>query len=125
MAFYLVTGHSSLFSYDLVSQSGNKSRLAYVDTTLTYFKGVVNHYTTLTRAYSSALIYYLVLLELDHVDHGTTTTFVKIEVAKVDLTAGEQRTWPYQHIQQPFQLSPTWWGNLIELIFLNQALNPL
>ena len=63
---------------------------------------MVKHSTTLTRAYSNALIYYLVPLELDHVDHATTTTFVKIEVAKVELTASKQRTCPYQHAQQSF-----------------------
>ena len=35
LALYLVTRHSSLFSYDLISHSGNKSRLAYVNATLT------------------------------------------------------------------------------------------
>ena len=45
---------------------------------------MVNHSTTLTRAYSSSLICYLVPLELDHVDHATTTTFAKTKVAKVD-----------------------------------------
>ena len=51
--------------------------------------------TTLTWAYSSALICYLVPLELAHVNHATTITFAKIKVAKVDLTAGEQGIWPY------------------------------
>ena len=63
---------------------------------------------TLTRAYSSALIYYLVPLELDHVDHATTTTFAKTKVAKVDLNTDQQRIWPYQHVQQSVQLLPTW-----------------
>ena len=40
-------------------------------------------------------------------DHAITTTFVKIEVAKVGLTAGKQRIWPSQHIQQSVQLLPT------------------
>ena len=35
LALILVTGHGSLFSYGLISHSGNKSRLSYVDTTLT------------------------------------------------------------------------------------------
>ena len=35
LALYLVTGHGSLFSYDLISHSGNKLRLAYIDATLT------------------------------------------------------------------------------------------
>ena len=52
---------------------------------------MVNHSTTLTRAYFSALIQYLVPLELDHVDHATTTTFIRIKVAKEALNAGEQR----------------------------------
>ena len=38
--------------------------------------------------YSDTLIYYLVPLDLDCVDHTTSATFVKINVAKVDLTAG-------------------------------------
>ena len=46
---------------------------------------------TLARGYSSALIYYLVPLELDHVDHAITTTFAKTKVAKVDLNVNEQR----------------------------------
>ena len=69
---------------------------------------MVNHSTTLTRAYFSALIHYLVPLELDHVDHATTTTFAKTKVAKVDSNVGEQRIWPYQHVQQSVQLLPTW-----------------
>ena len=40
-------------------------------------------------------------------DHATTT-FVKIKVAKVDLTTGMQRIWPYQHVQQSIQLPPIW-----------------
>ena len=87
----MVTGYGSLFSYDLISYNGSKSCLAYVDIILTSFEGMVNHSTTLTRAYSSILTYYLVPLELDHVDHATTTTFVKIKVTKVNLTASEQR----------------------------------
>ena len=69
---------------------------------------MVDHSTTLTRAYFSALIHYLVPLELDHMDYATTTTFAKIKVAKVDLTTGKQRIWPYQHVQQSVQLLPTW-----------------
>ena len=91
MALNLVNEHGSLFSYDLITDSSNKSRLAFVDATLTYFEGVLNHSTTLTRAFSSALIFYLVPLELDHMDHTTTTTFVKTKVAKVDITAGVQK----------------------------------
>ena len=86
---------------------------------------MIDHFTSLTRAYSSALIYYLVPLELDHVDHATTTTFVKIKVAKVDLTIGKQRIWLYQHVQQFIQLLSRWKGKPIELIFSYQALNPL
>ena len=52
---------------------------------------MVDHSMTLASAYSSALIYYLVPLELDHVDHATTTTFAKTKVAKVDLNIDEQR----------------------------------
>ena len=59
---------------------------------------MVDHSTTFLSAYSSALIYYLDPLELDHMDHTTTTAIVKIKVAKVDLTASMQRIWPYQHI---------------------------
>ena len=76
-------------------------------------------------AYSSALIYFLVLLELDHVDHANTTTFVKAKVAKVDLTNDKQKIWSYQHVQQSFQPPPIRLGELIELIFAHQALNPL
>ena len=50
---------------------------------------MVDHSTTLTRVYSSALIYYLVPLALDHIDHGTTTIFVRIRIAKVDMTTGQ------------------------------------
>ena len=52
---------------------------------------MVDYSTTLTRAYSSALIYYLVPLELDHVDHAITATFAKTKVFKVELTTGKQR----------------------------------
>ena len=52
---------------------------------------MVDHSTTFTRAYSSASINYLVPLELDYVNHGTATTFVRIKIAKVDLTTGKQR----------------------------------
>ena len=52
---------------------------------------MVNHSTTLTRAYSSVLIHYLVTLKLDHVDHTNFTTFIEFSVAKVDLTAGVYR----------------------------------
>ena len=41
-------------------------------------------------------------------DHATTTTFAKTKVTKVDLNVGEQRIWPYQHVQQSVQLPPTW-----------------
>ena len=92
----LVAGHGSLFSYDFVSHSGKESHLDFEDISLTLFEGVFNHSTTLTRAYFSALIYYLVPLELDHVDHTTTTTFVKIKVAKEDLTTLKCRE--YGHI---------------------------
>ena len=37
-----------------------------------------DYFTTLVKAYSGALTHYLVPLELDNVDHTTTTTFVKI-----------------------------------------------
>ena len=69
---------------------------------------MVNHSTTLTRACFSALIHYLVLLELDHVDHATTTTFIRIKVSKEVLNAGVQKIWPYQHVQQSIQLLPIW-----------------
>ena len=99
--------------------------MAYVYVTLALFKAMVDHSTILVRSYSSGLIHYLFPLELDHVDHANTTTFVKIKVAKVDFTASVQRIWPYQHIQQFIQLSPTWLGKLLELISAHQALNPL
>ena len=67
---------------------------------------MVNYSTTFTRAYSSALIYYLVLLELDNEEHATTTTFAKTKVAKVDLTIGVQKILLYQHVQQFIQLLP-------------------
>ena len=41
-------------------------------------------------------------------DHTTTTTFIRIKVAKEVLNAGEQRIWLYQHVQQSIQLLPTW-----------------
>ena len=69
---------------------------------------MVNHSTTLTRAYFNDLIQYLAPLELYHVDHATTTTFAKNKVAKVDLNIGEQRKWSYQHVQQSVQLPSTW-----------------
>ena len=53
---------------------------------------MVDHSTTLTGAYSSALIYFLIPLELDHVDHATTTFFAKTKVAKVDPATGVQKT---------------------------------
>ena len=89
--------------------------MAYVNVTLTWLEGVVDHSTNLTGAYSSALIYYLVPLELDHVDHTTTTIFAKTKVAKVDLTTSMQRILQYQHVQQFFQLPPIWLGEPIEL----------
>ena len=52
---------------------------------------MVDHSTTLVKAYSSALIYYLVPLELELGNHTTTIIFTKIKAAKMDLTAGEQR----------------------------------
>ena len=52
---------------------------------------MVDHSITLTKAYSSALIYYVALLELKHVYHGTATTFAKIKVVKVDLTISVQK----------------------------------
>ena len=61
-----------------------------MDITPTWFEGVVNHSITLVRTYSGALAHYLVPLELEHVGHSTSTIFVKIMVAKVDLTAGVQ-----------------------------------
>ena len=103
----MVIGHGSLSLYDLISHNSSNSRLAYVHITLTWFDGVVDYSNTLARAYSSALIHYLVPLDLDHVDHGTTTTFVRTKVAKVDLTTDEQGIWPYQHIHQSVRLPPT------------------
>ena len=41
-------------------------------------------------------------------DHATTTTFARTKVAKVNPNVGEQRIWPYQHVQQSVQLLPTW-----------------
>ena len=75
-----------------------------MDITLTLLEGMVNHSTTFTRAYSSYLIYYLVPLELDHMDHTTITSFAKTKVAKVDLTNGMPRIRPFQHIQKFIQL---------------------
>ena len=73
----MVGEHGGLSSYDLISHSSSKSHLAYMDITLSSLEGVVDHSTTLVGAYSGALMYYLVLLELDHVYHATKTTFVK------------------------------------------------
>ena len=84
-----------------------------------------NHSTTLVRAYSGDLTYYLVPLELDHMDRTTSTNFVRIKVAKVDLTTSMQRIWPYQHIQQFIQLPPTWLGKPIEVTSVHQVLNLL
>ena len=58
---------------------------------------MIDHSTTLVRAYCGALIYYLVLLELDSMAHISTTAFIKIRVAKVDLNAGMQIILPYKH----------------------------
>ena len=69
---------------------------------------MVDHSNTLVRVYSGALTYYLVLLELDHVDYPDSTTYIKIKVAKVDINASVQRIWPYQHIKQLIQLPPIW-----------------
>ena len=63
----MVTRYGSLYSYDLASYSSSKSYLAYVDIALAYLEGMVDYSTTLVRAYSDALIYSLVPLELDHV----------------------------------------------------------
>ena len=114
-ALNLVTRYGSRSSHDLVSHNGSKLHLAYIDVTLTQFEDMVDHSNTLTRAYFSALIHYLVLLELDHVDHATTTTFSKTKVAKVDLTTCVQEIWPYQYVQQSIQLLPTCQGEPIEL----------
>ena len=86
---------------------------------------MVNHSTTLIRAYSGALIYYLVPLELDHVDYTTNTTSIIIKVAKVDLTTGVQRTLLCQHIWKSIELTPIWLGEPIELTSTHQALDPL
>ena len=117
-----MTRHSNISLYDLISHSSSKSHLAYVDATLNYFEGMVDHSTTLIRDYSGALIYYLVLLELDHVPHTTSTIFDKAKVAKVDLTASVQRVQLYQHVQQFVQLSPIW---LSQLTSAHQVFNPL
>ena len=58
-------------------------------------------------------------------DHAIATTFIKIKVTKVDLTAVEQRIWPYQHVWQSVRLPPIFLGKLIELTFAHKALNPL
>ena len=87
-------------------------------------KGVVDHASTLIRAHSSTLTYYLVLLELDHVDHTTSNTVFRIKVTKVDLTTIMQRILPYQYVQQFIQLPPTWLGEPIELKSAHQALTP-
>ena len=86
---------------------------------------MVNHSTTPVRAYAGALIYYLVPLDLEYVAHSTSTDFVRIKVAKVDLTTSMQRIWPYQHIQQFIQLPPTWLGKPIEVTSVHQVLNLL
>ena len=102
----MVIRYGRLSLYDLISHSSGKSHSAYVDVTLSLLEGMVNHSTTFTMAYSSNLIYYLVSLKLDHMDHVTTTTFAKTKVFKVDLTVSEQRIWLYQHVQQSVQLPP-------------------
>ena len=84
-----------------------------------------NYSTTLERAYSGALPHYLVPSELDHMDHTTNTTFIKIEVPRVDLTASVQRKLPYQHIQEFIKLPPIWLGEPVELTSTHKALNPL
>ena len=121
----MVARHGSLSSHDLVSHSSSKSPLAYTNVTLTKVKGMVDHSTILLRAYSGDLIYYLVPLELDHVDHTISTPLAGIKVTKVDLTTGMQRLWPYQHIQQFIQLPPTWLGKAIDLISAHQTFKPL
>ena len=83
----MVTRYGSPSLYDLVSHSGSKSHLVFVDFTLTKLEGVADNSTTLAKTYSISLIYYLVPLELDHVDHASTVTFATIKVSKVDLTA--------------------------------------
>ena len=122
-ALNLVTGHGSLSLYELVSHSSSQSHLAYMDSTLTQFEGMVYHSITLVRTYSSALIYYIVPLE--HADHTTTTAFVKIKIAKVDLTTSVQSLWPYQHIQKFTQLPLIQLGEPMEPTSIHQALKPL
>ena len=61
---------------------------------------MVDYSTTLIRAYSSDLIDYLVPLELDHMDHTTTTTFINVKFPFVDLTTGVQKILPYQYAWQ-------------------------
>ena len=39
-------------------------------------------------------------------DHANTTIFAKTKVVKVDLMAGKQEIWLYQHIKQSIQLPP-------------------
>ena len=86
---------------------------------------MVDHSTTLVRAYSGVLTYYLVPVEMDHVNHTTTTTIVKTKFTKVDQTTGMQRILPYQYIWQFVQLLPTWLGEPIELTSAYQTLNLL
>ena len=52
-------------------------------------------------------------------DHAITTTFAKIEVAKVNLTTSKQRIWPYQHIKQFVQLPPTGLSKPKKLTFIH------
>ena len=110
----MVTRQGNLSLYDLVYHSCDKIHLDNVDITLIYFEGVVDYSTTLIRVYSGALTHSLVPLELNYVDHTTTTTFVIIKIAKVDLTH-MQRVLPYQHVEQFIQLPPIWLGELVEL----------
>ena len=63
---------------------------------------MVYHSTTLIRTYFGAQTFYLVPLELDLVDHTTTTDVVKSKVAKVDLTTSLQTVLLYQHIWHYF-----------------------
>ena len=87
--------------------------------------GMVEHFTTLEKAYSGNLVYYLVPLELDRVDHTNTTTFVKILVAKVDLTVGVQRILHYKYIWHFNKLLPVWLGELGEFASTHVAFNSL
>ena len=58
-------------------------------------------------------------------NYTTSTIFVTIKAAKVDLMAGVQRVLLYQHVLQFIQLPTALFSELIELTSAYQALNSL